>query len=408
MAKPVPPKTKALPVKPASAVHRKGAPAEKPPATRWRRGPRRGRGEVRGTYAADDVRVIAPAAKVFDASLSHSAIGCYMTCPRMFLYEYRLRLKDKGYASAPNIGQLFHLAVGLRYRGFQPNAISTQVSAWLDKQIAQITLTYEEGPGAVIFGGQSLEDVVEQCEQDASIAQAMASAFWQRYSPRLPKYDTCNVECRVEFRDPFSKAQLVAVIDLLLFDPKSKRYYIVDNKTTSSRVDEYATALEFDPQARLYAYVVRLALEMGLLGLEPYPVAGFIHNVVQKPTIRLKQGQDIADYIDEVAEWYSGTGRWTKRADIVTEQPPFASYLTPATGQLDAELQLVLREVATATSCAPTLTNFPRLGAFRGVCKNHFNRKCRHVEMCTRSTSDWAELLQNNYLVRSPSTGGSA
>jgi hypothetical protein len=90
---------------------------------------------------------------------------------------------------------------------------------------------------------------------------------------------------------------LIGKLDAVIKNHKGE-YWLVDHKTTSYSPHIRAKGLTFDTQALIY----RTLWEKSFVGKKP--LAGVIHNIIQKPTIRQKKNQRWDEYIDECFEWY--------------------------------------------------------------------------------------------------------
>lgn len=361
---------------------------------------------------ADDIRTLLVLPDTLQCpKVSASSMQTYYQCPRMFLLKYRARITPKVYSSPASIGSLFHLAIGLRYRGLGDEAIVQHLDAETDKLIENLQLDSDEGAGMLFEGGQSAEDVRSQIEYDGVIARAMANAFWQTYSPRMTEFEVRDVESWLDVQCSLTGQPLIGKLDLLLCSKKSKGlYYVTDHKTTSRSVDLYVQGLGIEGWPRFYRLLAQEAINQQAIAVPPGRVAGVIVNVVQRATIRLKKGkagqepQSIDDYIDEVGEWYAGKGRHAKRAEEVKENPPFASRLIlPTPPEKDAELQQMVKAVGEASRCSPELSEFPRTGVFTGMCKNCYGRKCPYLRLCEAPVQQWKEL-QPSYITRTERT----
>ncbi len=348
----------------------------------------------------DDMRAFVPDLELYSPPMRKSSIESLYTCSRMFLLEHRLGLGTRGYERAPTLGSLFHVAVAGYLKGLDRLGVQREISSKVEAEIARVT----EGILANESDARSADDLAEQIEDDATIAQAMAAAFWSKYSAVVRAHQPVAVEQRIVATCPLTGARIAGTVDLLLRDKRRPLYYMVDHKTTSKSPSQYARGLGFDLQSRVYRYLLELAFDQNLLPTLPkLPVVGMIHNVVQKATIRLKQNQPIEDYLAEIVEWYTATGRHEKRADQIAADPPIQSLLTAFSGPaVDSELQSVLERAAWAHKASPTLSNFPRDGAVRGVCRNFFNRICPHCTLCETLPTDYAETIGRNYVKKPP------
>lgn len=317
--------------------------------------------------------------------------------------------------------------MGLRYKGAD---VPTAVRA-VHEFVAATREQLSQGDGDSLVR----ERVLEQLDKDAVIAQTMSQLFWERVPFKESSYEVVAVEQDLELEIPeANNAKIGGVIDLVLYDRKRKGYFLVDHKTTSLRIDLFASTLPFDFQSRIYRLLVSEAIERRILTLRKAPILGFIHNVIRKPTVSVKAWQDPDSYLAEVRDWYDAKDdeegffedgervvfksgprkgepkpRWEHSAhrDEWLESPPLGRFLTLASGPpLDAELRLVLSNTASAIRARKALENYPRLGRSTGMCTKHYGRPCEYVDLCVNHPCNWVDIIRQKFDVLKEETDG--
>lgn len=155
----------------------------------------------------------------------------------------------------------------------------------------------------------------------------------------------------------------VAQIDLLLYNTKTQKLWLVDMKTTAKAAHDRLSLCPCEAQTLLYPRVVADALAYIISKFDlprHVAIAGMLHVAVQKPDIKMcgvdrdfeykehvlasgpRKGQKEmrkvwmsekpvrANYIARCADWYKGEGEYTDKAPERTAKPTVAISATPA------------------------------------------------------------------------------
>lgn len=364
---------------------------------------------------------------VLNPPVRQSNIGHYQQCPRYFMFRDRFGLVKKGYKSAASRGTMVHLVLSMLLKGHDYRSACRHLNAFVEAESEKLREWGVTGGNPLVADRQ-----VEQVERDGVIAAAMAQIFWERVPFDRSRYEVVSVEQELRLEHPLHRnAILGGTIDLILRDKVENCYLLQDHKTTSLRPRDYAIALPFDYQVRLYRLMFETALRSGVLGLKRLPLRGFIHNVIQVPKITQKNGQSFDDFLQELRDWYDGKDdsigekdendepivfkkgarkgkivpRWEHSDKLSTwaEAPPFERFLTRFTEPLlSHELKHAILGVATALAKEATDVNFPRMGAASGMCKQHYGRPCEFMPLCSVHPCNWEGIVKRQYDVDAP------
>lgn len=165
-----------------------------------------------------------------------------------------------------------------------------------------------------------VESIVKGKKVDCepNIAQIMASQFENKILPNLPTISEVEREFCIPIADDLG---LIGKIDAITSDGVP-----VEHKTTSSKIDEkYIDQLRWDDQVT--NYLLALSLERGEL------VKECIYTVVQKPTIRQKNNEELDEYYERCIEWYGdddtkcNTFKVTRSKDELAEKQDELEYI---------------------------------------------------------------------------------
>ena len=324
--------------------------------------------------------------KVFQPLVSASTLENYYKCQRLFLFRNRLRLIPATELPPDSLmtGRWFHEGMRLVVTGSGPEAVIRELGQQASEQLAEVT---SEG-GVVPVGAP------ETVAKAKEMAIAMSLAFYEIASDAklLPDPTGGGVagfvaERRVECRLPeeaglvLGGIGLVGVLDLL-YEEMDGSIVLVDYKTTGSSAVERAKTATFEPQSWIYPILVA-----SLWGRSPKKI---VHYIVQKPTIRLKKKETLAEYIARVPEWYKD-----KQAERPND-PPIVRSEFPVTGPLyPRSKMLMLKEVARACNASPPhLDNFPETGA-PYQCKG-----CAFVALCQSDPVTWVDQIAARFRQR--------
>jgi hypothetical protein len=297
---------------------------------------------------------------------------------------------------------MFHLAMGELFRGAPLAVAANAISSFVESESDKLA---EAADGEETIGefGPSVDTLVSQLIMDGHVAQAMAETYWETQGHRwLDKYEAVAIEKQIQIMEPSTKTVLQGTVDLILLKKDGTRAVLVDHKTTSRDIATFSEGMEFDWESRLYRLLLAVARDRELLPELPKDVvvSGILRNVVSRPSIRLKKTQEPEDYVAEVREWLLGTGRHQDKAELRKVKPAMLSTLALWTGDpLDVEMRNLLWQQKKASHVMPFLEAFPRLGAFTGVCKDHFGKPCVYLPLCSAPVDEWPRIVKQRYVL---------
>ena len=191
--------------------------------------------------------------------ITHSATACFQECRVKWQYRYEREIVPTEPQTALDFGTAIH--AGLEF--------------WFKTGISEGAVTAGVSRGAEL--GMSSEDLCK--------IQAMLEMYTIVYNKE--EFEVVSVEktFNVKLRNPktlrYSRTyRYQGKIDALV--KWDNAYYIMEHKTTSSITDKYIEAIELKAQIALYA----MAMES-----EGYPIKGAIYDILEKPAIRMAQGE---------------------------------------------------------------------------------------------------------------------
>lgn len=301
-------------------------------------------------------------------------------CPRRYLYANRLRWFPKAQAAAPalTIGHLLHRLMAGLYAGKSPRQNVVDLT---DKLVP-------------VFDAEKDETRRRKMTQAWNIARVTVDHWLAGFGHPLesegsPKAETLAVELTIQQVLPsvYPPMTLIGTIDAAIRAMDTGEVWIVDHKSCSERPSLRAAGLSYDGQTRCYRQLWdSYAATKGLP-----PAVGMIHNIMQKPTIRLKKNQSYEDYWLEVGKWYEAG-----MADKDGEAPMIQSWVRFNEPPL-TENPETLAEIAYAAEWAhkvPSLHNFPRC---RQQCVDPFKRPCPYLPLCQKNPVLWADILATGF-----------
>jgi len=265
---------------------------------------------------------------IFYPGVHSSAVRDKTVCKRITLFRERLGLRFKGeYKSALWTGSAFHLAMAGLGRGDPWPKVQTECQEWYSDELRLVQ--EQVNRMGLLPSGKSLKQVQEQMELDFWKALAMAAVFASTYhrdaAEGLGQKRLLGTEIEIQAKYVGKSVPLVGTVDYALWDPDAQTIEIGDYKTTSGIPSEEATAFGFDLQPHLYRLLAMCAWP-------DYPITHFIHNVVEKPTIKYC-GKDPtpADYIKRVEQWYDDTTtkREKEKAPVLRSRVAFIGKRPP-------------------------------------------------------------------------------
>lgn len=349
----------------------------------------------------DDHPLLSLGYKVFTPDIHSSSLSLLAACPRKFLLRERFHLQPRGvYSSALELGHCFHLYMERRYSGESHEEAAAAVE-WFGSDVTA-NLESEVDDMGLLPNGTDLTKVLRDVEMDKSKALAMATWAWN-YAPWPPKdyayatgngladWEVIGVEKTVRVKYAGRKTPIRGTLDLAVRRRSTREIYIVDHKTTSFDPALMMKSYTFSIQPRTYKLLAEAVYK------DEGTVVGAVHNVIKKPTIRWKKNQEWEDYLEEITEWYNGTGRHEKNRALWEKSPPFVrSFIKfPRVSSDDEEYQLRLDEGDKASQAYPHLAIFPRLDT---ACFA-FNKACPYIELCASDPQMWGSKLERGFTV---------
>lgn len=191
--------------------------------------------------------------------ITHSATACFQECRVKWDYRYNKEIDTTEPQTALDFGTAIH--AGLEF--------------WFKYDIAEGAVQAGVKRGAEL--GLSTEDLCK--------VQAMLERYTEVYKEEPFEVIAVEKTFNVKLRNPrtlrFSRTyRYQGKIDGLI--KKDDAYYILEHKTTSAITDKYIDAIDLKAQIALYA----IAMEA-----EGYPVRGAVYDILEKPGIRMTQGE---------------------------------------------------------------------------------------------------------------------
>lgn len=293
--------------------------------------------------------------------------GC-PNCPRRYLFSNRLRwgLRKSESSSALVIGTIVHRFMAGLYAGMSAAQVTDTLAAAVTPLIDEETDSKRR----------------QNMLKEWNVARVMVDHWLLAYGhPNDHEIEVLAVEQTLCAPLTFlgkHTTSLIGTLDVALQN-KSVEVWIMDHKTTGLRPSLFASGLAYDNQSRAYR-------ELWNAAHPDTPAVGIIHNILMKPTIRLKKNQTYEEYYEEVGEWYEsqaicdpGTAPFMK-SYVRFLEPPLAE-CPEARNIVEAEARWCCIE--------PNLADFYRN---RRSCYD-YNRPCPYLDLCNTNPRAWATTL---------------
>lgn len=287
-------------------------------------------------------------------------------CPRRYLYSQRFRwLPAKTHADALRVGGIFHRLLAGVHAG---------------RPFGEVVDLLANAVGMAV---QEMEDPKEQAAANKvfQVARVMAQLWMAEFADRLQDVKTLVVEQTIQ--EPLAHVRiatsLIGTIDAVVQDDQG--IWIVDHKTCSETPAIRASGLTYDSQARAYR-------ELWDTSHADMKCVGCIHNLVMKPTIRVKKTETYDEYLTRVGEWYETQMLDDKNANTVPMARSFVKFHEPPMDQNPEFLCQLVQEGLWATM-DPSLSVFYRN---RHACVQ-FKKVCPYADLCNRNIRMWPGLL---------------
>lgn len=315
------------------------------------------------------------------APIRSSGYELWRRCPFAFMLQYRYGIHPSGGTSpALLFGRFFH-------RYLEGCLLNLGDDAHAEFLQADFTQCLQEEIGLLRTQGATgdeLEQKTQELTNSATTAYTWAEAGWS-ISP-IPgishKYRVALVEPLIHYRLPSqgnrAACDVVARPDAILYDKERNEVWIVDFKTSFQTPHVRSATCPWEFQTNLYRNVVDTVIKKGHLEGEDNcdiprdaRVAGFIHWILQKPTIRIskrtaKAKGDAAarsEYLDRCVDWFKGEGEFKHLSfsRAANEDPINCSFVRFFPSHHDRIFEQQLDEFRTAcTRPNPCPLDYPR------------------------------------------------
>jgi len=331
--------------------------------------------------------------------ISYSSVQDFNTCQRMFFWKHVLRLNRSFLPSkAALIGVLFHKLIEnltLKVRG------GTRGTPNLEEMLKQANFAaaefLQERMREVRTNTGVLADwIVEEATREAQFAAAMVTGTWEdlERSKIVDLLADPEAELMTECLMGVRAGKLAGTIfgvahgmefivrpDLVI--RRKEGDVVLDFKTTSNSVEDFASVLLMDPQAWLY----RLVMEA--LG---YKVTEIRFVIVRKPTIRASSKETWRDFLERVVQWYRTKQEFEKVA-VVRADPDYVN---------STEWARWIGKVARfMNSRSLRLSDFPRTGVPK-ACLSVYGSRCPFYELCQAPPGALVDLIPAMYVQTEP------
>jgi hypothetical protein len=327
-------------------------------------------------------------------TIRSSGISMYRSCPRKFMFRYRLGLRPRGYTPALRLGQAYHRIMAPLYQGKSIEiALSTVAGHMADIEQDLMELVDDAG---LLPNGKPLAKQLDECYADLQKAKAMALWEWQNYPLDTDKWEVWAVERSIDLKY-LTIAQVIRMrLDLVLRKKGTPELWIVDHKTSSSNPLERLDTVSFELQPRIYRLGLEALLQQQREQFKDRPnhechtlrVVGMMHHVIQKPGIRQKQKETWEEYLARVPEWYAE--KHSKASPVYVR-----SWLRFSGPVMPEELLMQLREASRACRADADPSRFYRDPS--GHACFEYNRPCEYLRLCRAPVLDWPDLVTNHF-----------
>ena len=312
--------------------------------------------------------------EVRDIPLRSTFMSDSELCPRKGLFRHRAGLVLRG-AKAPALqrGGMFHNVVADLLRGKTRDQAEHAAFALMDAALKEMPELVT--PAGYLPSGKTPEEYAKTLESDTRVAVAMSRAYSRFFEVGPGTINGMGVlRDAIEIRVDGDEA---GTLDVIVEDAAHGECWIVDHKTSSWNLADYARTLPLSAQSLLYP---RLASRMD--ELQDLRVAGICFNIIKTPAIRCcrTDGFDLSRYADRVEKWYEEN----------PDDTMLRTYIRPS-AELTKLSQPRLDNAATACVSLSVLESFPATG---GSACQAYNTLCPYLGLCTRDTAGWPEELK--------------
>lgn len=285
----------------------------------------------------------------------------YRNCPLYFLLRHRfgIRPSSSSEATALRMGSYTHWCFEAQLLGLTGE----------DKtKFVQNELIH-----SLELKGALRESTVEETTEELNTARAWQEIAWSIAPIDLDRYRVIFTEKLIGGTVPFFSSEIRGRLDALLLDTHKNELWILDWKTTSYVPWLYIQTAPMQLQPDLYRILIRACLEANLFRDLAIPdsatVAGVMHYVMQKPTIRISkktaksQGEvaALSEYRNRCEEWYRGTGEFSHLSEERGQksQPINLSRLRYSSPEVPARVMNRLKDIDKACGYLPVPRFYP-------------------------------------------------
>lgn len=287
---------------------------------------------------------------------SHTRLQTYLTCPRSFKHYYLVKARTRKRPLYFVLGEAIHKYIEMYYR--------TKDIALAKRQVEMIYKAVD----TALLNREEIHDL----EVDRNTALGIAEAYPLFYKSDFDEFK--NFLTEQKFSIPLTGNDTYGgILDALLQD-QAGAWWILETKTTSAQAinADYFEKVKIDSQVAGY-------MEGAKQILGEYP-AGVIYNVIKKPSIRLKNGESLADFQRRIFHEY------TKMA--VEKNYFMRQQLMVATHRLESWLNDTKQLTASISEAVAKKSSFWPMNT--GACQAKFG-SCAYLPACT--TGKYSPLL---------------
>lgn len=252
--------------------------------------------------------------------VTHSMISCFMECRKKFEYRYIRGIAPVEKKAALSFGSAAHEVLEHYFYALSDADWATE--EFMNDIRVEIELA-RTGNELSIEDGLKLEALMLKYAETYMIDDVKTlDVVATEREFRTPLRSTAGRRSRM--------FDLAGKADGLVRNKADGRLYILEHKTASSVDDGYLGRIEIDWQVALYARA--LSYELG------EPVVGVVYDILVKPLIRMRQGEDDAEF--EARRAASKTGNIKRKVAETNEE--FIERLNETIGDANFIRQVVM------------------------------------------------------------------
>lgn len=314
-------------------------------------------------------------------------------CPRKYCFACRLGLLKKKYFDAKraaHVGSFAHAAIAGMLCAPDPATHPVVAAMEVDKLLAkeEEATTRTLGGDAAGLAGMlpDTDKALADLAKDSRVGLIMA-LFFRKQVPVLfdrARWEPLKVESKLTATLPTGvykiRASLIGRIDCVMKNVQTGEAWLMDHKTTGESPVLRALTFPFDKQARLYRLLWSICVP-------DVPLVGVIHNVILRPTIRLKKNQTLEEYAKEVEEWYEARRVESDTPAVVSSQIRYTEDL------LEHEF---LEQLRRASRQATAPIDFDEFYPNESTCLK-FGKPCQYLDICRAPRHQWSSIIADGY-----------